>query len=63
MDIMIEMSVRIENQEIGKKIDIQNVHINNYGIIGNIKTGDRNGDYVIYILNGKTTTKEFKNVV
>lgn len=63
MDIMIEMSVLIESQEIGKKTDILNVHINNYGIIGNVKTGDRNGDCVIYILNGKITTKEFKNVV
>lgn len=63
MDIGIETCVKIESQEIGRKTDILNVHINNYGMIGNIKTGDRNGDYVIYILNGKTTTKEFKNVV
>jgi hypothetical protein len=31
MDIGIEMSVRIENQEIGRKTDILKDHINNYG--------------------------------
>ena len=63
MDIGIEMYVKIENQETGKKTDILNVHINNYGIIGNIKTGDRNGDYVMSILIGLIIIMESKNVV
>jgi hypothetical protein len=40
MDIGIEMSVRIENQEIINLIDILKDHINNYGDSGSMIIGE-----------------------
>ena len=57
----MRLKLNIEKSTIdSSKVLEKSIRLNNYGIIGNVKTGDRNGDYVMYILNGKITVKKFK---
>lgn len=60
----MRLKVNIEKNMIDSlKVLEKSIHINNYGIIGNVKTGDKNGDYVMSILIGLIIIIESKNVV